>query len=73
MDVICPECGKRIANINRAAKQVTGWIEPRTQGGANHIRDPQPTGLFVHPRCLDGYLNPDKGITLTLDGRVVKS
>jgi hypothetical protein len=29
-----------------------GWVVPRDQGGANHLRKAKPTGRFAHVDCL---------------------
>lgn len=55
----CEYCGEPAnTKAKNVARQVTGWIVPRSGGGANHIKYPAPTGLYVHTACLEEYHRP---------------
>jgi hypothetical protein len=40
------------------AQKVTGWVSPRSGGGANHIRFQKGTGEWAHVACLEEKAHP---------------
>jgi hypothetical protein len=50
----CEGCGKPIdfRYPRRMAREMKGWVVPRDQGGANHLRKAVPTGRYAHVDCL---------------------
>jgi len=59
--VKCIQCGKSMQTTDKGvAKHVTGWVVPRDQGGANHIRWQNTTGDFAHVGCLEEMYDPVK-------------
>jgi hypothetical protein len=55
MEIRCMFCALRLdTNKKGVAFEVTGWLERRNQGGANHIRHKAATGRWAHNACLEG-------------------
>jgi hypothetical protein len=49
----CIGCGRPVRpRQSGVLREVSGWVEPRTGGGINHVAHPVPTGRFVHKACL---------------------
>lgn len=54
MEYQCVECGGALKPGGKSvAQRVTGWIAPRSAGGANHIRHQQRYPEFAHVACLE--------------------
>ena len=51
--VICKLCEKPIVSPATAYIQVTGWVRPRAQGGANAIALKEVTGELAHASCIE--------------------
>lgn len=56
----CYLCGLPLDPVKQAHfKQVIGWVEDRgSQGGSNHVRDKQYTGVFAHSTCVKHRMAP---------------
>ncbi len=54
MEDTCVSCGEPV-NVRSAGwyRQVTGWEQVRTGGGANKIALREPTGQVMHLACMD--------------------
>ncbi len=55
----CHMCGETVnTEYSNAAQEVIGWVSPRKDGGANHIKHKKPTARWAHNACLEEVENP---------------
>lgn len=54
-DIKCSMCANTIYPKRAGSYyEVVGWVERRKEGGANQVRNKQPTGRWAHHACLEG-------------------
>jgi hypothetical protein len=55
----CSICGNQLdTSRSNTAQRVTGWVSPRSGGGANHIRYQVRQKEWAHVACLEEADNP---------------
>jgi len=52
----CHECGCRVDHRRPGpSRQVIGWMQNRSAGGANQVIGPVDTGLWLCRDCTEGH------------------
>lgn len=52
----CCECGRTLDTLRNCAFEITGWEQPRKDGGTNHVIERKRTGNILCPVCIQRLL-----------------